>query len=150
MDNTHPFLQTILRYYDGCNTADVELMASTFTDDVVHYFVDHAPVRGREGLAHYWAKVGPATKAHWSVDNFIAQKGENAGENAGEAVIEWSMRWQPKGAKTSELLRGTEWFIFRGGLIAEVRSYHNNVLLQSPKNAELHDFDYARRGYTQR
>ena len=40
----HPYIETIQRYYQGCNTADFDLMLSTFTTDVVHYFVDHGAV----------------------------------------------------------------------------------------------------------
>ena len=39
--------------YDGCNTADVELTMSTFTDDVVHYFVYHPSVSSATGLAAF-------------------------------------------------------------------------------------------------
>ena len=53
----HNFIDLINRYYDGCNTADIDLMMSTFTDDVVHYFVDHSKVVGAHGLSNYWAKV---------------------------------------------------------------------------------------------
>ena len=136
----HPYIATIERYYEGCNRADVELMKSTFTEDVVHYFVDHAAVRGDDNLAGYWSKVRPRTHAKWTVDHAIAMEDE--------AVIEWSMRWTPVGNDVAELLRGTEWFIFRGGKIAEIRSYHNNHYLQDPRNAELRDFPYDERGYT--
>ena len=135
----HPYIRVIETYYDGCNTADVAKMVATFTTDVVHYFVDHAPVSGAEGLANYWAKGGPRTAANWAVDHWLVDEPE--------AVIEWSMRWQPPGADSSEVLRGTEWFRFREGRIAEIRSYHNNVHLQSPANRALHGFDYAGRGY---
>ena len=135
----HPHLATILRYYEGCNLADAELMKSTFTDDVVHYYVDHTPVAGRDGLANYWAKVVPRTKANWSLDHSIV-----AGD---EAVIEWSMTWTPPGGDTQELLRGTEWYLFREGKIAEIRSYHNNHHLSDPANFELRGFPYAERGY---
>jgi len=136
----HPNVATVQRYYDGCNTADVALMRSTFTDDVVHYFVDHAPVRGADGLARYWAKVGPRTKAYWSIDHALAQDDE--------VVIEWSMRWTPIGHAREELLRGAEWYTFRDGKIAEIRAYHANHHLAAPENAELHGFPYADRGYT--
>ena len=135
----HPYIAIIESYYSGCNTADVERMMATFTDDVVHYFVDHAPVSTAAGLADYWAKVGPRTHANWSVDHWLVQEPE--------AVIEWSMAWQPPGAASMEILRGSEWFRFRNGRIAEIRSYHNNVHLQSPDNRELHGFDYVGRGY---
>lgn len=45
-NRSHPYIDTIETYYQGCNTADIELMMSTFCDDVAHYFVDHTAVRG--------------------------------------------------------------------------------------------------------
>jgi hypothetical protein len=135
----HPFIETIQAYYQGCNDADVELMASTLTDDVVHYFVDHAPVHGAHGLASFWSKVGPRTRARWRLDHALV--------GGDEAVIEWTMRWTPVGTEREEVLRGTEWYRFRGGRIAEIRSYHVNWHLRDPGNFELRGFDYAGRGY---
>lgn len=135
----HPYIELIKTYYTGCNTADVDLMMSTFTADVVHYFVDHGAVQGAEGLATYWAKVGPRTQANWQLDHALVQEPE--------AVIEWSMRWVPPATGVPELLRGSEWYVFEDEKIAEIRSYHNNFYLQDLKNKELHDFNYARRGY---
>ena len=112
---------------------------STFTSDVVHYFVDHSKVETAIGLANYWAKVAPSTQANWKLDHGLVQESE--------AVIEWSMRWQPLQTTEPELLRGTEWYLFREGKIAEIRSYHNNYYLQQEKNRELWDFDYLTRGY---
>ncbi len=139
----HPYIETIKTYYEGCNTADVDLLCSTFTEDIVHYFVDHSAVVGAQALANYWAKVAPKTQANWQLDHAIVAEPE--------AVIEWSMHWLPpvaqKGFYEAEILRGSEWYIFRDGKIAEIRSYHNNFYLQDPKNKELHDFDYQARGY---
>ena len=137
--NDHPHVRAILTYYQGCNTADFHLMKSTFTPEVVHYFVDHGAVRGADALANYWCKVGPKTAANWALDHAIVQ--------GSEAVIEWSMRWTPAATGVPEVLRGTEWYLFEDGLIREIRSYHNNFYLQSPENRHLHDFDYAGRGY---
>ena len=47
-----------------------------------------------------------------------------------------------------ELLRGTEWFVFRDEKIAEIRSYHCNSFLNDRENRQLHDFNYIGRGYT--
>ena len=135
----HPYIDIINEYYRGCNSADVELMKSTFTDDVVHYFVDHSKVAGADALANYWAKVGPRTKAHWTLDHCIVHEPE--------AVIEWTMEWTPPQTGKPELLRGTEWYLFEGERIREIRSYHCNYYLQDPANRELRDFDYAARGY---
>jgi len=135
----HVFIETINTYYRGCNTADRELMISTFTEDVVHYFVDHGAVKGAAALANYWAKVGPKTEANWILDHCLIQEPE--------AVIEWSMRWVPSATDEPELLRGSEWYLFEEGKIAEIRSYHNNFYLQDKKNRELWDFGYKSRGY---
>ena len=135
----HPYIDTIQTYYRGCNTQDVALMVSTFTDDVVHYFVDHSAVRGAQALANYWAKTAPRTQANWQLDHAVVDEPE--------AVIEWSMSWLPLQTGNKEILRGSEWYLFRDGLIAEIRSYHNNYFLQDPSNRELHDFDYGERGY---
>ena len=135
----HHYIDIINRYYEGCNTGNIELMMSTFTLDVVHYFVDHSAVKGSAGLANYWAKVGPVTKANWILDHAIIQEPE--------AVIEWSMQWTPAKTGEPELLRGSEWYYVVDNKIAEIRSYHNNHYLQSAANRELWGFDYEGRGY---
>ncbi len=138
-NRSHPYVDTIEKYYQGCNTGDIELMLSTFSDDIVHYFVDHTAVRGALALANYWAKVGPRTQANWQLDHAIVE--------GAEAVIEWSMRWVPDATGEPELLRGSEWYLFAEGRIVEIRSYHNNFYLQNPDNRELWQFDYRERGY---
>lgn len=135
----HPFIETIHQYYAGCNAADRTLMQTTFTEDVVHYFVDHSKVAGAERLANYWAKVQPLTQANWVLDHALVQDDE--------AVIEWSMRWTPQPTGVPEILRGSEWYLFRDGLIAEIRSYHANYYLADTRNRELHNFPYNSRGY---
>lgn len=52
-----PHLATIHRYYDACNRADVELMQSLFTADIVHYFRSLSPVRGAAELAQFIATL---------------------------------------------------------------------------------------------
>jgi len=56
-------------------------------------------------------------------------------------------RWTPAATGAPEVLRGSEWYLFEGERISEIRSYHNNFYLQGPGNRQLHDFDYAGRGY---
>lgn len=136
---THEYIETIKRYYQGCNSADRELMLDTFSDDVVHYFVDQPPVVGAQALANFWAKVGPKTQARWTLDHALV--------HGDEAVIEWSMFWTPPATQVRELLRGAEWYVFRDGKIAEVRSYHNNYHLHDVRNYQLRDFPYDARGY---
>ena len=136
----HLYIKTIEKYYDACNQRDEALMISTFTDDVVHYFVDHTPVRSATGLANYWCKVAPKTEATWNLDHALV--------NEPEAVIEWSMKWKPSTKVSHELLRGTEWFIFVDNKIAEIRSYHCNFFLTDRQNRQLRGFDYVGRKYT--
>jgi len=136
----HPYVTIINRYYHGCNTADVDLMKSTFTDDVVHYFTHHAPVRGAEALATYWAKMQPRVNGMWAVDHAIVQ--------SNEAVIEWTMQWTPPGQKKPQLIRGAEWYVFRDERIAEIRAYYFNPRLPYLRtDFELEDFAYAKRGF---
>ena len=135
----HPFIDTIQTYYRGCNEPSYDVLMSTFTPDVVHYFVDHSAVVGAEVLANYWCKVQPRTAANWALDHALVQEDE--------AVIEWSMAWTPPATGQPELLRGSEWYLFRDGLIAEIRSYHCNVYLAAAENRQLHEFDYGGRGY---
>ena len=74
--------------------------------------------------------------ARWVVDHALA-----AGD---EAVIEWTMFWRPDGARERVATRGAEWFVFRDGLIAEIRSYYQ----QRPETTELAGFPYRSRGYS--
>ena len=137
----HPFIEVIQTYYQGCNNKDFALMMSTFMPDIVHYFVDHSAVVGAEALANYWCKVAPKTQANWELDHAVVQESE--------AVIEWSMRWVPAQTGAAEILRGSEWYVFEGQRISEIRSYHCNYYLNAVENRELHGFDYAARGYRQ-
>lgn len=137
----HPFIEVIQTYYQGCNSQDFALMMSTFTPDIVHYFVDHSAVVGAEALANYWCKVAPKTQANWQLDHAVVQESE--------AVIEWSMRWLPAQTGAAEILRGSEWYVFAGERISEIRSYHCKYYLNAVENRELHGFDYVGRGYRQ-
>lgn len=133
-------LDVIRRYYDGCNAGDVEAMRATFTDDVVHYFLapnpGSAPVAGAEHLARYWRTVQRAIGGRWVVDHGLV-----CGD---EAVIEWTLCWNPPGGSKRVATRGSEWFRFAGGRIAEIRAYHQ----QLDRTTELEAFDYAARGYS--
>ena len=140
MSHEHPHVDTIKRYYYGCNIADVELMKSTFTEDVVHYFTHHKPIRGADALATYWAKMQPRVSGMWVVDHALVQ--------GNEAVIEWTMRWTLEGQAKPQLVRGAEWYVFRANLIAEIRAYYLNPRLPYMRtDFDLQDFPYAKREY---
>jgi hypothetical protein len=134
----HPYLETISKYYVGCSTGNIELMKSTFTPDVTHYFTDHAPVSSADTLANYWAGFNTkARKAVWTVDRFMAAEDE--------AVIEWTMISTFLNEQRKEILRGAEWYQFHKGKIAEIRAY----FLWTPEKMEneLVGFPYSERGY---
>ena len=114
-------------------------MISTFIVDLVHYFVDHEPMRSAVGLANYWCKGTLKTEATWEINHALM--------SGPEAVIEWSMRRKPSTEAKHEILRGTEWFVFVKNKISEIRSYHCNYFLNDRRNRELRDFDYAGRKY---
>lgn len=128
----------VRRYYDACNAGDLGALLGTLTPDAVHYFLPgrFAPVRGAEHFARYWVKNRKEFDARWSVDHVLAQ--------GDEVVVEWSMFWTPKGAPRRIVTRGTEWYVMRGGRIAEVRAY---FLSDSGGDTELAGFPYAQRGY---
>ena len=60
-------------------------------------------------------------------------------------MIEWT-HWKQK-ANTA--LRGDEWYVFdeQTGLISEIRAYYASKADPLVPICELHDFDYAGRGY---
>lgn len=132
-------IKVIKRYYEGCTSGDVELMMSTLAPDVVHYFLEPgtASVAGGEHLARYWRKVQRLLSARWEIDHAIA--------TADEAAIEWTVYWTEPESGRRLVTRGAELYLFRNGLIAEVRAYYNQL---RDRDAELVDFDYRARGYS--
>ena len=137
--NNHPYLETIRAYYNGCSTGDVELMKSTFTPDVTHYFTESEPVRGAEALATFWAGFNTSTrKSEWTVDRFMA--------DGDEAVIEWTMisTYLEEGGRKA-FLRGAEWYVFHDGKVAEIRAYY--LWTEEQRESELVGFPYKERGY---
>ena len=60
---------------------------------------------------------------------------EHGIEQGDEVVIEWTMLWRdPRHGNEQRIDRGTEWFVVRDGLIAEVRAYHHSDA-QEPRRA---------------
>lgn len=133
-------LSIIERYYNGCTSGDLDVLRSTLHPDVAHYFlapnVGSKPVVGCEHLARYWRKVTRAIGARWVVDQAVTM--------GDQTVIEWSMFWRPTPNAQRIVTRGAEWFVFRDGLIFEIRSYYQ----QRNDSTELDAFDYSGRGYS--
>src|SRR5919201_250290 len=131
-------LDHVRAYYDALDTGDAEKIASFFTDDAVHYYTRMGPHAGAR-------TIGEHTK--WAVDNLEGRWVlENGIDDGDQACIEWTMTWRDPKSGEPRLDRGTEWFRFRDGRIAEVRAYfHSN---EKNRSGDLMGFDHAGRGYT--
>jgi ketosteroid isomerase-like protein len=128
----------IRSYYEALNSGDAERVASHFTDDATHYYTRLGPHEGAETIGQMTELAVKSIEAQWFVENAI-EEGE-------QAAIEWTMTWRDPKSGEKRLDRGTEWFLFRDGKIAEVRAYHHG----GPKNpsGDLLGFDHRGRGYT--
>lgn len=131
-------ISTVRRYFDGCSSGDLEVLLSTLTVDVVHYFLPprFPPIRGAEHLAHYWRKYKQVLDPVWNIDRIIGQDDQ--------VVSEWSCLWTPSGTARRIMIRGSEWYDLREGRIAEVRAYFE---FDDKRDVELADFPYDQRGY---
>lgn len=131
-------IEVVRKYFDGCNSGDLDVLLSTVTQDVVHYFLPSRfpPIIGAEHLARYWRRYKNALDPVWSIDHIIAQ--------GDEVVSEWSCIWTPKETQRRLMMRGSEWYIMRDLRIAEVRAY---LIYNDTGNTELTGFPYGERGY---
>jgi ketosteroid isomerase-like protein len=131
-------IAVVRKYFDGCNSGDLEDLLSTLSPDVVHYFLpsDMPAIRGAEHLARYWRKYKQVLNPVWSIDHIIAQQDE--------VVSEWSCIWTPRSAQRRLMTRGSEWYVMRDGKICEVRAY---FIASVETNTELAAFPYGSRGY---
>ncbi len=130
-------LDHIRSYYAALNTGDADAVAAHFTEDATHYYTRLGPHHGRE----------IAENARWGVETVDGQWWLEHGIGSGdEVVIEWTMTWRDPKSGEKRLNRGTEWFVMRDGLIAEVRAYHHGD--RKNPQGDLLGFDHAGRGHT--
>jgi ketosteroid isomerase-like protein len=131
-------VEVVRRYFAGCQSGELDVLLSTLDTDVVHFFLParFPPIRGAEHLARYWRAYKLALDPVWSVDRIIAQ--------GDEVVSEWSCIWTPRGTDKRLMLRGSEWYVMRGGRIAEVRAY---FMHDDKASTELAGFPYGDRAY---
>src|SRR5262249_25209521 len=131
-------VQIVLRYFDGCNSGDLDTLMSTLDLDVVHYFLPeiHKPIRGAEHLSRYWRKFQQVYNPVWRIDHTIA--------SGDEVVSEWSCAYSPKGKERRRMFRGSEWYVMKVGRIAEVRAYYQ---YDENRDCELTGFPYREREY---
>jgi ketosteroid isomerase-like protein len=131
-------LDHVRGYYAALDTGDADVIATFFTDDAVHYYTRLGPHAGGRAIADHAAWAYAHLNGRWIL--------EHAVEGEDEVVIEWTMTWRDPKSGARRLDRGTEWFRFRDGKIAEVRAYHHS----GPRNrtGDLVGFDHAGRGHT--
>ena len=136
--STEANLQTVHRYFDGCNTGDLDALMSTLDADVVHYFLPeiNKPIRGGEQLARYWRTFYLVYKPVWRIDHALA--------NGDEVVVEWSCAYLPRGKQDRMMFRGIDWNVLKAGRIAEIRAYYQ---YDESRDCELTGFPYQQRGY---
>jgi ketosteroid isomerase-like protein len=127
------------RYIRGCNTGDTTLLRSTLAADVTVYFLNRAPVTGRDAVVTMWKGYHATARARWSIDDAVV--------DGNEAVMEWSaLRDRPLGPHGFD--RGVDWYVFRDGLIVEIRQYYDSRgTVPMDQVYEQRGFPYAQRGY---
>ena len=133
-----PKIDHVRSYYEALNTGDVDLVASHFTDDAVHYYTRLGPHEGARAIGENSAWGVEQADGQWHI--------ESALEGDDEVAIEWTMTWRHPESGEQRLDRGTEWFRIRDGKIAEVRAYHHSN--DKNRSGDLLGFDHAGRGYT--
>lgn len=131
-------LDHVRSYYRALNTGDADMVADHFTADATHYYTRLGPHEGANAIGEHTRQTVERLEARWRIEDAI--------EDAERVVIEWTMLWRHPESGDFRLDRGTEWFEFRDGRIAEVRAYHHG----GPKNpsGDLLGFDHAARGHT--
>ncbi len=84
-------VQTVHKYFDACNSGDLDALISTLDSEVVHYFLPetHKPIRGGRELARYWRTFHIVYKPVWRIDHVLA--------NGDEVVVEWSCAYLQRG-----------------------------------------------------
>ena len=129
--------ERVRAYYEALNTGDAAAVSAHFTEDATHYYTRLGPHEGAKTIGDL-AALGVATiDAQWYVENLI--------EADDQVAIEWTMTWRDPQSGEQRLDRGTEWFGFRDGRIAEVRAYHHGG--KKNPQGDLLGFDHEGRGY---
>ncbi len=129
--------ERVRAYYEALNTGDAAAVSAHFTDDATHYYTRLGPHEGAKTIGDLAALGVSTIDAQWYIENLI--------EAGGEVAIEWTMTWRDPQSGERRLDRGTEWFRFRDGRIAEVRAYHHGG--KKNPQGDLLGFDHEERGY---
>jgi ketosteroid isomerase-like protein len=129
--------ERVCAYYEALNTGDAAAVSSHFTDDAVHYYTRLGPHEGAKTIGDLAALGVSSIDAQWYIENLL--------EAGDQVAIEWTMTWRDPQSGEQRLDRGTEWFGFRDGKIAEVRAYHHGG--KKNPGGDLLGFDHEGRGY---
>ena len=117
------------RYFAACSSGDADAVTACFHDDAVVYDTNHPPVRGAAAIGEFYAKARSRWEgAVWRVDTFV--------DGPEHCASEWSM----EAPSAAAVLRGSEHYEIRDGLIAEIRQYWT-FRRESPATG-LQGFDY--------
>lgn len=130
----------VREYMDACTSGSADAVSRHLAPDAVHYFppgMYGGPWRGAALIASRWAAAVRDGGSAWTVDRIAVDTARQ------EAVCEWTHFKTATGI----VLRGTEWYLFAGGLISEIRAYYAAPQADSLTHQELGGFDYASRGY---
>ena len=130
--------ERVRAYYEALNKGDAGAVSAHFTDDATHYYTRLGPHEGSRAIGEHTKMAVDQIDGQWQIANGI--------EEGDQAVIEWSMTWRDPETGERRLDRGTEWFQFRDGKIAEVRAYHHGN--KRNPSGDLLGFDHAGRGHT--
>ena len=131
-------IEHIRSYYESLNSGDAEAVSAHFTDDAVHYYTRLGPHEGAKTIGEYAALAVDTIKGRWHLENAI--------EQGDQVAIEWTMTWRHPETGEGRLDRGAEWFLMRGGRIAEVRAYHHGG--KKNPQGDLLGFNHEGRGHT--
>jgi ketosteroid isomerase-like protein len=131
-------LDHVRSYYEALNTGDAQRVAEHFTEDAVHYYTRLGPHKGARTIGEVTRLTVEQIEGRWTI--------EDAVDDGDRVVIEWTMTWRDPHSGELRIDRGTEWFEFRDGKIAEVRAYHHSN--EKNRSGDLLGFDHAGRGHT--
>jgi limonene-1,2-epoxide hydrolase len=102
--------QLVQAWVEAFNRADIDALASFYTENAINHQVAELPVQGRENIRHMFASAFASAKMHCIVENIF--------EEGQWAILEWR---DPSG------LRGCGFFHVVDGQITLQRGYWDKL-----------------------
>jgi ketosteroid isomerase-like protein len=83
-------IEVVRKYYDGCNSGDIDELMGTFPPDVTHYFLPSSfpPIHGAEALARHWKWWKDNLDPIWAHDHLIAARSPDRLRRRGRVGME--------------------------------------------------------------